>query len=303
MTMKKLLWFNIILMMILLGLFIYQNDNYKELKTEYDKSKDFDDADLLVFLEDEDDYTGYEQLENKINLEKRLIKENEELLELLFVDIDRLKDKNINLEKKLDEYTVKVDNILKDEITYNQFPKYPTGCESVALYILLKYNKVNVNVLDIVNNLKKGELPYTVGGVTYGGNPEKEFIGDPKTNYSYGAFNGPLKDVANMFKPGIVSKKGWDFKNVTDLLDRNIPVMAWVTINLSKPYISRTWIYKETGEEIKWISGEHAVVIIGYEENSVVVSDPYTGTIRNFDKNLFIERYNYLGKRVLYYEK
>ena len=68
--MKKLLWFNIILMMILLGLFIYQNDNYKELKTEYDKSKDFDDADLLVFLEDEDDYTGYEQLENKINLEK-----------------------------------------------------------------------------------------------------------------------------------------------------------------------------------------------------------------------------------------
>ena len=66
--MKKLLWFNIILMMILLGLFIYQNDNYKELKTDYDKSKDFDDADLLVFLEDEDDYTGYEQLENKINL-------------------------------------------------------------------------------------------------------------------------------------------------------------------------------------------------------------------------------------------
>ena len=44
------------------------------------------------------------------------------------------------------------------------------------------------------------------------------------------------------------------------------------------------------------------MVIFGVSDNKVIASDPYTGTIRYFDKNLFESRYNYLGKRVIYYE-
>ena len=38
-----------------------------------------------------------------------------------------------------------------------------------------------------------------------------------------------------------------------------------------------------------------------YNDSQIIVSDPYTGTIRYFDKELFKSRYNYLGKRALYY--
>ena len=42
---------------------------------------------------------------------------------------------------------------------YCQHPDYPTGCESAALYILLKYYNVNVTMEQIVNKLPKGPLP------------------------------------------------------------------------------------------------------------------------------------------------
>lgn len=86
-----------------------------------------------------------------------------------------------------------------------------------------------------------------------------------------------------------------------NIVKDNRPVLVWTSTNLSKPYISKSWTYKDTGETIKWIAGEHAVVVIGYNDSQIIVSDPYTGTIRYFDKELFKSRYNYLGKRALYY--
>lgn len=191
--------------------------------------------------------------------------------------------------------------ILSELYTYNQFPIYPTGCESVALYLLLKYNGVDVTVDDIVNNLKKGELPYKIGNEMYGGNPELEFIGDPKTKYSYGVYNKPLEDVANKFKSGVVSRKNFEFEEMLDILRNNKAVLVWTTINLEEPFISKSWIYEPTNEIINWISGEHALVIVGCTDSQIIASDPYTGTIRDFDKKLFKSRYDYLGKRVLYY--
>ncbi len=192
-------------------------------------------------------------------------------------------------------------NLLQDIITYHQFPDYPTGCESIALYILLKYYEIDVTPNDIINDIRKGELPYVENDTIYGGNPEIEFIGDPNNSNSYGVYNQPLAEVANMYKPGIISQTNFDFTEVLRLIDNNHPVLVWVTINLTEPYISNSWIYKPTGEVINWISGEHAMVVIGYNEYEVIVSDPYTGQIVSYDMDLFINRYNYLGGRALYY--
>lgn len=166
----------------------------------------------------------------------------------------------------------------------------------------MKYYNIDVSVEDIVNDIKKGSLPYNNNGKILGGNPELEFIGEPRKNYSYGVYNKPIAEVAEKYKSGVVSKKNFDFKEVLKLVESNHPVMVWVTINLSKPFISTTWIYPKTGEEIKWISVEHVMVIFKITEDKVIVSDPYTGTVRYFNKSIFEERYNYLGKRAIYYE-
>lgn len=88
---------------------------------------------------------------------------------------------------------------------------------------------------------------------------------------------------------------------VLQIVKQNRPVIVWNTMDLKVPYISDTWIYKPTGERINWLSSLHAIVIIGYTETNVIVSDSLTGTIRYFDKNIFENRYNAFGKRALYY--
>lgn len=248
----------------------------------------------------------FDNIGNEINLLRRESADNEELLELFVIDLDNLKSKNNELESRIIELERLANErkntvLIGKNIVYSQFPKYPTGCESVALYILLKYYDVDVSVDDIVNKLKKGELPYKIGDNTYGGNPELEFIGDPRNNHSYGVYNKPLEDVANMYKDGVKSIVGLEFESMLEIVKDKRPVLVWTTINLSKPFISKSWIYKPTGEKINWISGEHAMVVIGYNSDKIIVSDPYTGTIRYFDKDLFKSRYDYLGKRVLYY--
>ena len=91
------------------------------------------------------------------------------------------------------------------------------------------------------------------------------------------------------------------FQEVLNLVQNNHPVMVWVSMGLSVPYISTSWIYKPTMEIIYWKANEHAVVIIGIEGENVVIADPIGGKIKRYSKSLFEERYNYYGKKALYY--
>ena len=72
-------------------------------------------------------------------------------------------------------------------------------------------------------------------------------------------------------------------------------------ISSAVPYISQSWIYEPTGETIYWKANEHAVVIIGYTEDKVIISDPINGKAKYQSKSIFKERYNYYGKKALYY--
>ncbi len=65
-----------------------------------------------------------------------------------------LKKENIELTtayKQISSY--KISNIP----TIKQYPSYPTGCEGIALLILLKYYKVDISAQSIMNALPKGE--------------------------------------------------------------------------------------------------------------------------------------------------
>ncbi|MBQ9854215.1 MAG: C39 family peptidase [Bacilli bacterium] len=215
--------------------------------------------------------------------------------------------------KQYNTLKVKYDNLVKEEEKKSKYmipgvPKinqyslgYPTGCESAALTVLLKYHGIKVDMKSVVKKLKKEKLPYSKNGKLYGGDPEIGFIGNPATNYSYGVYDKPIEDVANTFKSGIINGRGMSFSKVLELVKENRPVLVWTSGNLKVPYVSSTWIHEPTGKKIKWLSGEHALVVIGYTKNQVIVSDSLTGTVRYFNKKTFENRYNFFGKRALYY--
>lgn len=191
--------------------------------------------------------------------------------------------------------------MIKGVPTINQYPGYPTGCESVALTILLRYHGINVTTDQIIANLKKGVVPYYEDGVKYGGNPEVEFIGNPYSNSSYGVYQNPVAAVATAYKTGINVKTNFSFDEVLELVSNNRPVLFWTSMYLALPYISDSWIYKSTGETIYWKANEHAVVVIGYNADSVIISDPIEGAVKYQSRSVFESRYNYFGKKALYY--
>lgn len=241
-----------------------------------------------------------------------LITEEETKSTSLKEEITTLEEKIVGLENNITtleaeynrlsaEYQKKNAVYIEGVPTINQYPNYPTGCESVAITILLKYYGVQVTPDDIINKLEKGSTPYTKDGITYGGNPELEFIGNPKTQYSFGVYEKPIAKVANTYKQGINIATGTSFDDILKVVKQGKPVMVWTSMNLVSPYISRSWIYEPTGETIYWKANEHAVVIIGYTPDKIIISDPIGGTVKYQSLSLFRERYNYYGKKALYY--
>lgn len=128
------------------------------------------------------------------------------------------KYRNITITEK--DITYKIDNFP----TYYQYPDYPNGCESSALYNLLKFYKINVSMSQIVNTLKNGDGPHYEDGIYYGGNPEIEFIGDPTDEHGYGVYQKPIIEVANKFKSGMVDYTGHSLETVLEIVKKGIPV-------------------------------------------------------------------------------
>ncbi len=256
------------------------------------------------------------QEETKLVFKEENVKEQFEkqtqIIETLSEEISLLEDKILGLESDLNErqqeyiklykeYQEKNSFYITNVPFINQYPNYPTGCESIALTILLNYYGVIVTPDDIITALPKGSLPYTKNGITYGGNPEVEFIGNPYSLNSYGVYEKPLAEVANKFKSGITIATGTDFSQILEIVRTGRPVLVWTSMYLATPYISTSWIYEPTGETIYWKANEHAVVIIGYTQDKVIISDPIGGQAKYQSLTIFRERYNYYGKKALYY--
>jgi len=203
------------------------------------------------------------------------------------------------LEKLLNVYDTSYQ--IKNFKTVSQKPDYPTGCESVALYMLLKYHGVEVTIEQIVEELPKGRAPYYKNGVMYGGNPEIEFIGDPRDEKSFGVYDKPIADIANNYKSHAVNVRGKKLDELLPLVKLDRPILVWVSIALTPPYTSHQWIYEPTGETIDWPWLLHAVVIVGFTENRIIVADPMPGTIVSYDRKTFEYTYDYYGRRAIYY--
>lgn len=257
--------------------------------------------------------TQKEEIEEKTTNVKQEVERLEENIVFLDYQITELEEtkgkvnKEIEtLEKQYNTLYVKMQNTPLFQIanfpTFDQRKDYPNGCESIALYLLLKYHGVNVTPEKIVNALKKGDPVHVENGIKYGGDPEIEFIGNPKSKSGYGVFENPIIDVANQFKPGIVKATGKTLDEVLEIVKSGKPVQVWASSYGRTPNKCNTWTHKESGKTITWYCNFHSLVLIGATSSKVIVSDSLTGTIVNYDKKKFEYAYDFYGKRAIYYE-
>ncbi len=185
----------------------------------------------------------------------------------------------------------------KIEVPYiDQSIKHPTGCESVSAVMLLQYLKYDITVDEFIEKyLEKQEFEER-GGQLYGPDPNQYFCGSPYDENSFGCYAPvickALKKVAGDTYD-IINETGASMEYLLrEYIDQGMPVIFWACINMREPVIGPEWKLTETGETFTWISNEHCMLLIGYDEEGYYFNDPYdnNGIIR-YERTLVEDRH------------
>lgn len=176
-----------------------------------------------------------------------------------------------------------------------QNPELPTGCEITALTIVLNYLGYDVDKLTMADKyLDKGPVGDT--------SPYKAFVGNPRDEHSCGAFAPVIVNSARKYLAAqdsdmnVYNVTGADYDELVDYVDQGHPVLVWETMWMAKPHEAAEWTVD--GEKITWLSHEHAMVLIGYTEDTYIMADPLRG-IYEYDKETVEDRYRRMGSQAI----
>lgn len=163
----------------------------------------------------------------------------------------------------------------------DQTRDYPTGCESVSAVMLLNYLGISISVDDFIENYLEKESMHEREGRLYGPNPFRCFAGSPYDKDSFGCYAPVIVQTLNkIFAEKKVKFQAVDITGMpmagilTDFLDKDMPVVFWASIDLKETIAGPKW-YLPDGSVFTWISNEHCMLLVGYDEKSYYFNDPW----------------------------
>lgn len=183
------------------------------------------------------------------------------------------------------------------EVPYlDQSGAYPTGCESVSTVMLLQYLGYDISVDTFIEQYLEKEDFEERDGVWYGPDPRTHFCGSPYDEDSFGCYAPVIckaleKILGDAYE--VSDRTGTEIDVlIREYIDREMPVIFWACINMREPITGPRWKLKETGETFTWISNEHCMLLVGYDEEGYYFNDPYdnNGVIR-YPKDVVKDRY------------
>ncbi len=178
----------------------------------------------------------------------------------------------------------------------NQTPKYPTGCESVSAVMLLQYLGYSITPEEFIDvYLEKKEFEKKEG-ILYGPHPGEFFCGSPYDENSFGCYVPVLKRaIEKVVKEEylVVDETDTDMEELKrKYLDQGMPVIFWACIKMREPVVGPSWILFDTKEEFTWISNEHCMLLVGYDEEGYYFQDPHENRgLMHYEKKLVENRH------------
>lgn len=163
---------------------------------------------------------------------------------------------------------------------------YPTGCELVSTSMLLAYYGIEMNAKQLVTDgyITNKKVYLNKRKVAYGPDPNLYFIGDPFSDSGYGCYSGTIVSALKKILPddeySVVDLTGKSLATICKrYIDKGIPVLIWGGIGMKKPFFNsiNSWIIDEgdrKGQDFKWLSNEHCLVLIGYDDDYYYFNDP-----------------------------
>ena len=201
------------------------------------------------------------------------------------------------------EVTTTPSKLIRNVPVIHQFPRFPTGCESVAAVMALNYFGNPISVEQFVEEfLPTSRDFYVEGGKNFGPSPYEYFIGNPKSAASYGcmapviekALCACLGDAASVDNLSDMS-----LEQICDrYIDKDIPVILWATIHMLETNPINSW-YLSDGTRFTWPGNEHCMLLVGYDDTKYYFNDPYVGKLVAYDKRLTEDRFAELGSQAL----
>ncbi len=166
----------------------------------------------------------------------------------------------------------------------------PSGCEGVSLTMALNYAGFDVTARDICTVYMPQSWEET--------DMNNAFIGDPTDEGGWGCYAPVIvKTAYNYFDDyGIEDHRVLNMTNssIYDIFEeiRNgNPVIIWATESFNFPEINET-------ENFTWVTGEHCMLVTGYDEKYMYLNDPIYG-YTSVDLKTFERIWALLGRQAV----
>lgn len=188
-----------------------------------------------------------------------------------------------------------------------QKPELPSGCEITSLTMLLQFYGVNKSKMELLPEMKYDKTPIVFnkdGRIQSWGNPNLGFVGDPTgtTGRGFGIYHAALIELLKKYVPTAVDLTRKPFAEVEKQILSGIPVVAWTTIDYRVP---SEWVIWDTPiGPIQTTFMEHAVLVVGIDEQNVYINDPLSGKEKQkIDKEQFVAIWEAMGRQAISYKK
>jgi hypothetical protein len=166
-------------------------------------------------------------------------------------------------------------------------PFYIYTCEFDASWAILKTFGIDAPLDDQLSRIDFDRRiePYYVdtgnGIVIYGGDIVRQYSGDYTSNFLCRTTGTAMRSVFTSY--GLRVSYVRDRARIERNLDRGIPIWIKMTVDF-KDWVDATWITPENDQYRVVFSNDHAAVVIGYDDQVVVIRDLLGPTDTNWER-------------------
>ena len=195
-------------------------------------------------------------------------------------------------------------SVLLNVPTQSQLPDLPNGCEVTSLSMLLTAGGTPVDKDVLAREQPTSLTPPVFSGpagdfysISRWGNPNRAFVGNVD-GYGYGIYHAPLARLLNKKTDGhALDLTGRSFSEILARLRLGTPVVVWTTSTFEPTTRWVTWTTPEG--PVRATQLEHAVLLVGYTRDKLIVNNPLTGRREQVSPAPFIAAWQQMGRQAL----
>lgn len=202
-------------------------------------------------------------------------------------------------------YQQKKQKVLLNAPIISQKPELYNGCEVCSLVMLLQYSGIKVDKMTLARKITKDKTPIVLdkrGHITMWGDPNVGFVGDITGKaMGYGVHVSPMIELLERYLPGrSVNLTSQSFDKILNSIDKKRPVIMWVTVDFAPSNNFICW--RKNGRTVKVTFKEHAVLLVGYDQNYCYINNPYNGMKnQKIKREIFIRNWTSMGRMAISY--